>query len=176
MTEAVRRTVEEQLGFIATVTPDGSPSLSPKGTIAVWDDDHLVFAHVRSPGTFANLQSNPSIEVNVVDPLTRAGYRIRGVASVHVAGEQFEQGVGFYRARGMPGASERIRAIVIIEVHGVRRVVSPAYDLGATEAELRQLWLERISGSLGPPMSTSGGGGTPRVHCERRGAPYSPQP
>ncbi|HEX6676706.1 MAG TPA: pyridoxamine 5'-phosphate oxidase family protein [Actinomycetes bacterium] len=40
----MRRVVAEQrLGFVATVCPDGTPNLSPKGTVAVWDDQHLVF-------------------------------------------------------------------------------------------------------------------------------------
>jgi hypothetical protein len=36
---------------------DGT-NLSPKGRTAVWDDDHLIFANIRSPGTLANLRSN----------------------------------------------------------------------------------------------------------------------
>ena len=40
---------EQQLGFIATVCPDGTPNLFPKGTTAVWDDEHLVFADICSP-------------------------------------------------------------------------------------------------------------------------------
>lgn len=60
LTEEMKRVVREQrLGFVATVCPDGTPNLSPKGTTAVWDDDRLVFAGVRSPGTVRNLRSNP---------------------------------------------------------------------------------------------------------------------
>ena len=52
----MKRIVEEQrLGFVATVCPDGTPNLSPKGTTRVWDADHLVFANICSPGTLANL-------------------------------------------------------------------------------------------------------------------------
>ena len=89
LTEDMRQVVEAQLGFIATVCPDGTPNLSPKGTTAVWDDDHLVFADIRSPGTVANLRSNPSIEINVVDQLIRKGYRFKGTAVVHTDGELF---------------------------------------------------------------------------------------
>ena len=64
----MKRIVEEQrLGFVATVCPDGTPNLSPKGTTRVWDADHLVFANIRSPGTLANLRQNANVEVNVVD-------------------------------------------------------------------------------------------------------------
>ena len=42
LTEDMKRLVSEQrLGFVATVCPDGTPNLSPKGTTAVWDDDHM---------------------------------------------------------------------------------------------------------------------------------------
>lgn len=42
LTADMKRVVAEQrLVYVATVCPDGTPNLSPKGTIAVWDDDHL---------------------------------------------------------------------------------------------------------------------------------------
>src|SRR6476661_8464915 len=65
LTDEMKRVVEKQrLGFVATVCADGTPNLSPKGTLRVLDDDHLMFADIRSPGTVANLRTNPSIEVN----------------------------------------------------------------------------------------------------------------
>jgi predicted pyridoxine 5'-phosphate oxidase superfamily flavin-nucleotide-binding protein len=48
----------QKLGFVATVCPDGTPNLSPKGTTTVWDDDHIIFADIHSPGTIKNLMSN----------------------------------------------------------------------------------------------------------------------
>ena len=35
--EMKRLVVRERLGFVATVCPDGTPNLSPKGTTEVWD-------------------------------------------------------------------------------------------------------------------------------------------
>src|SRR5688572_31618895 len=74
--------VKQKLGFVATVCPDGTPSLSPKGTTTVWNDDHLIFADIHSPETVANLLNNPSIEINVVDIFLRKGYRFKGFARV----------------------------------------------------------------------------------------------
>ena len=80
LTADMKRVVGEQrLGFVATVCPDGTPNLSPKGTTAVWDDDHLVFANIRSPGTLANLRQNANVEVNVVDPFLRKGHASRAL-------------------------------------------------------------------------------------------------
>jgi len=73
-----------RLCFVATVTPEGRPNLSPKGTIRVWDDAHLFFLDIASPGTRANLERNPWMEINVVDQISRRGYRFFGRAEVHL--------------------------------------------------------------------------------------------
>ena len=86
LTADMKRVVGEQrLGFFATVCEDGSPNLSPKGTTYVLDDDHLVFAEIRSPQTVANVRRGSAVEVNVVDPFVK-GYRFKGPAIVYEPG------------------------------------------------------------------------------------------
>ena len=138
LTSDMKRVVDEQrLGFVATVCPDGTPNLSPKGTTAVWDDDHLAFASIASPGTIANLRQNSNVEVNVIDPFVRKGYRFKGVATVLESGPTFDEGIAFYRARGV---QSDIREVVLVEVRSAAPVMSPAYSRGATEDELRARW------------------------------------
>ena len=138
LTAAMKRMLDEQrLGFVATVCPDGTPNLSPKGTTTAWDDDHLVFADIHSPGTIANLRQNPHIEVNVVDPFARKGYRFKGTASVLTESPQYDAIVAFYRQRGSRAV---IRAIVLIEISQAAPLISPAYDDGTSETEIRQRW------------------------------------
>ena len=160
LTEDMRRVVEAELGFIATVCPDGTPNLSPKGTTAVWDDDHLVFADLRSPGTVDNLRSNASIEINVVDQLVRKGYRFKGTAAVFTDGEVFERGVRFYEARGTVKARERIRGIVIVAVERLCR--SPPRP--TTSASQRMSCERAISG--GSPLAR-------RSHLDRKMCDHS---
>lgn len=138
LTADMKRVVEEQrLGFVATVCPDGTPNLSPKGTTAVWDDDHLVFANIRSPGTLANLRHNANVEVNVVDPIVRKGYRFKGVASVLESGPLYEKAIAFYKERRV---ASTIREIVIVRIQSAKPIDSPAYDLGLSEDEVRDRW------------------------------------
>jgi hypothetical protein len=148
LTDDMKRVVSEQrLGFVATVCPDGTPNLSPKGTTAVWDDDHLVFANIRSAGTLANLRLNPNVEVNVVDPFVRKGYRFKGVAAILESGPLYEKAIGFYRDRG--SQVSMIREVVLIRIVSAHPVDSPAYDLGMTEDEMRDRW-ERHFAALRP--------------------------
>lgn len=172
--EDMRRVVDQQrLGYVATVGPDGTPNLSPKGTLAVWDDDHLVFAHLHSHTTVANIDAGHAIvEINVVDPLLRKGYRFKGTATVHRDGPTHTAAIRFYEARsGL--AAERIRAVVLVRVEHAAPVLSPTYDDGSTEHEVEErsltlygltacgragTTLARRSGRrLRPPLSGVGG-------------------
>ena len=135
-----RVVLQQRLGFIATVCPDGTPNLSPKGTTTVRDDDHLVFADIRSPRTVANLRANPAIEINVVDWFTRKGYRFKGTAEVIESGAVFDELVGFYENLGLSDAPRRIKTIVIVKVERALQVVSPAYDADVTEDQVRARW------------------------------------
>jgi predicted pyridoxine 5'-phosphate oxidase superfamily flavin-nucleotide-binding protein len=138
LTEDMKRVVHEQrLAFVATVCADNTPNLSPKGTIAVWDEDHLVFANIRSPQTIANLRRNAAIEINVVDPMVRKGYRFKGTAQVLESGPSYEEVTAFFAARGV---SNRMREVVVIKVEHALPVTSPAYDLGLSETEIRSRW------------------------------------
>ena len=137
----VRRVVDEQrLCFVATVNPDGTPNLSPKGSIRVWDDQHLLFGDIRSPVTIRNLENAPAIEINVVDPISRKGYRFRGTAEILRTGTRYDQAAAFLKQSGVSGA---FGAVVSVLVEAVSPVVSPAYDSGASEAEVRATWLDR---------------------------------
>jgi predicted pyridoxine 5'-phosphate oxidase superfamily flavin-nucleotide-binding protein len=142
LTDDMKRVVEHQrLGFVATVCPDGTPNLSPKGTVCVLDNEHLMFADIRSPGTVANLRENSNVEVNVVDPLVRKGYRFKGRAEVLEAGADFERLVAVFASRGMPDAPRRIRAIVVIRVDKASPLISPGYDRDTDEASMRARWV-----------------------------------
>jgi hypothetical protein len=103
-------------------------------------------------GTIANLRSNASIEINVVDQLVRKGYRFKGTGAVYTDGDVFERGVRFYEARGTVKARERIRGIVIVSVERALPVTSPAYDIGATEDELRESNLRRLTARPAEPQ------------------------
>lgn len=134
--EFIKRT---KLGFVATVCPDGTPNLSPKGTTTVWDDDHLVFADIHSPGTINNLLSNPAIEINMVDVFTRKGYRFKGSAKVLSEGRLFEEVISLYEKAG---STYTIKNIVLIKIGRILPVFSPVYDSGLSEDEVIKKWRE----------------------------------
>jgi uncharacterized protein len=132
ITAKMRRIIEENtIGLVATVTPDGSPGVSPKGTTVVLDDKHVVFSNIRSPQTVANIRINPVVELNFIDVFRRKACRLKGTA--------------IYCPRGEPRCEEllphflrwdtlvdRMRGFVVVEVTGSQLLLSPIYDVGGS--------------------------------------------
>ncbi len=139
LTADMKRVVAEQkLGFVATVNADGTPNLSPKGTMQVLDDQHIIFADIRSPGTMANISGRPTMEINFVDPFSRKGYRFKGTARIVQKGTpEFASLVARYPASLL---ADRYKAFVVMKVARAAALISPAYDVGSTEEGLRKTY------------------------------------
>lgn len=124
------------LCFVATVDADGAPSVSPKGTVRVWDADHLVFADVASPGTVANIARDDRVHVNVVDHFARRGWRFTGRARLTRAAAVLDAIRAEY-----PGEPYPFSQAVMVRVESAAELVSPSYALGKDEAQLRSEYL-----------------------------------
>jgi predicted pyridoxine 5'-phosphate oxidase superfamily flavin-nucleotide-binding protein len=131
------------LSYAATICPDGTPNLSPKGSVRAYDDDHLIFMDIASPNTIANLKANPNIEINSVDVFKRRGYRFKGTAELlppgHAAYEWLNSWLLDLNGPGYPA-----HEAVLVHVDRVLPVESPAYTFGgAEEGELSDTWFSR---------------------------------
>lgn len=79
--QAVLRVRKPTLG-VALARSCGSPNLSPRGSVMVYDDGQQIFTNQNSPDTFANLHRDPRSEINCVDVFRRRGYRFKGKAGL----------------------------------------------------------------------------------------------
>ena len=132
-----------RLCFVATASGDGMPNVSPKGSLTVWDDDHLAFANIASPRTMKNIRENPRLEINTIDQISRRGFRFRGTGEIFESGDVFDHVANDIWTR--EGRDVPIRAIVKVRVLEAQEVLSPAYWLkkGITVEEVRQVWAGR---------------------------------
>ena len=134
-----------RLGHVATVTPGGRPSVSPKGTFLVVDDETIAFGEIRSPQTVTNLTQNPECEVNFVDAFTRKGARVRGQATmVRRDTEAFNKLFPAFEAI-WGDLCARINMIVMIKVEAVKPLSTPPYDDGATEEDMIALYKDKFA-------------------------------
>ena len=134
-----------RLGFVATVTPGGRPSVSPKGTFLVLDDETIAFGEIRSPQTVTNLTQNPELEVNFVDAFVRKGARLRGRATMVRKGtSDYSALIPLFREE-WGELSDRINMVVMIAVEEVKPLTTPPYDDGATEEEMIALYKAKFA-------------------------------
>ena len=144
LTDDMKRVIREQkLGFMASVNADGSPNLSPKATFIVLDDTTVAFVELRSPNTMRNIAREPSVVLNFVDPFARKGYRFSGRAFAVARNDEGFTAL-FAEFGNLGSLSDHVRAVVRIEIGEAEPLMSPAYDRGMTETELRQDWTRKF--------------------------------
>lgn len=133
------------LGFAATVTPDGMPSLSPKGTFLVLDDTTIAFAEIRSPNTMKNLATQPHMEVNFIDIWKRKGVRVFGkVDVINREDESFADLLPLW-ATPFPTLAPRINAIVKVDVERIKPMTTPPYDDGISEEDMIATYKQKFA-------------------------------
>ena len=132
-----------RLGFVATVSNEGRPYVSPKGTFIVLNATQLAFAEIRSPQTLLNLTHNAETEVNFVDPFLRKGVRVRGEANIlHSTSDEFEKIFPRFKSE-WPTLAHRMKAFIEINLTDVKPLSTPPYDDGVSEEEMIALYKEK---------------------------------
>jgi len=85
------------------------------------------------------------VELNIVDPFARKGYRFNGTARVVADGELFQEIPNFYRGRWVDTSKyreSRIRTFVLVKVESALALISPAYDDGSSdEQSIQKYWI-----------------------------------
>ena len=143
-TDMQRMMAEQKLGLVATVDADGTPNLSPKATFVVVGEDCIVFGDLRSPNTKRNVAERPGMEISFVDPIARKGFRAKGQAKYIAKDDgEFANLIGNFKHLG--ALSGRFRGLFVLQVERAVMVMSPAYDDGAVERELRTSWLAHFN-------------------------------
>ena len=89
--------------LVATAAADGSPNIAFKGSLMVFDRDHLAFWERSHGETLAHLRENPRIAAIYRNPTTGKAWRFYGVAELHENGALREQ----VMARTIPAELDR---------------------------------------------------------------------
>ncbi len=131
-------------GSVATVNADGTPAVSPKATFVIVDDTTLAFGNLRSPGTLTNLRANAAVEICFTDVLARKAVRVTGTAkSIRKADAPSEVQEAFEAL--WSAYVPHMSAFVVVNVSAAEMILSPGYDVGFTEEELKATNLAKLN-------------------------------
>lgn len=131
-------------GMVASIRDDGTPAVSPKATFAVLSETEIAYGDIRSPGTAKNIAERPSVEVCFIDVLTRVAVRVKGAAVKITKADADAALVAVFQekfAEYLPHMS----GFVKIDISAAELILSPGYDVGYTEQQLKEANLARLN-------------------------------
>jgi uncharacterized protein len=116
------------LCWLATISEDGTPNVSPKEIFLPEGDKYVLIAHVTSPKSVRNIKANKNVCLSFVEVFEQRGFKLNGVARV------VEPHDPDYERRVEPLktiATERfpVQSFIEIEVTKVAKILAPRYKL-----------------------------------------------
>ena len=105
--------------WVATVGPDGAPSVSIKGSGSLLDDDRIVFADLYSRETFENLARDPRVAVGVHDYARKVAMEVKGRAEIVDHGDLVDDMKQRLAAVGEKWKLPPVKHVVIVTVDSV---------------------------------------------------------
>lgn len=124
--------------WLATLTPEGAPSLSPKEIWQLLPDDSLIIADILSPGSRRNLRADPRASAVFLDIFRQAGFRLSGRARV-VARDEEEFATLGAALLGMAEPKFRVSALIHLVPERVEPILAPSYRLFPETTEAAQI-------------------------------------
>lgn len=85
--------------MVATASKSGEPNASPRRSLQVLDDEHLMFVDVASPKSRKNILENPRVCVTVVNAQEGKGYQFKGNAEYVCEGPLYEKAAAALKER-----------------------------------------------------------------------------
>jgi len=76
--------------ILATAGKDGWPSMGFRGSMMVYDKDHLAFWERSAKDGLEHIQENPQVLVMYRDPEAKVAFKFYGHATVHTSGDTLE--------------------------------------------------------------------------------------
>jgi hypothetical protein len=112
--------VERSPSLVATSAASGMPDVSYRGSVMVFDEEHLAFWERAKGETLANLQENPRVCVFYRNAEKRIGWRFYGEAQVLTDGDLRGQIMERVNPFELAQDAERTGFAVLIRVDRVR--------------------------------------------------------
>lgn len=127
LTPEIKKYIDQSvLCWLATVSKDGIPNVSPKEMFTYLDDEHIGIAHIASPKSMRNLKTNPNVCVSFVDIFVQKGYKLTGQAEV-ITKKKPDFSKEAEKLLVMAGEAFPIQALLKIKVSKAAPILAPSY-------------------------------------------------
>ena len=126
------------LCWLATVSKDGTPNVSPKEAWIYGGNDRIWVAHIASPNTVANVRDCPKVCLSFVDVLTQKGYKIVGKARILEMGDH-DYDEAFGQLTAIIGQKFTILSVIEILAEVASPIFAPSYTFFSDTTETQMV-------------------------------------
>ncbi|MEM7316656.1 MAG: pyridoxamine 5'-phosphate oxidase family protein [Planctomycetota bacterium] len=125
----VARSIEEcVLCWLATVSEDGTPNVSPKEAFLYDGRGRILIANIASPVTVRNIDFEQRVCVSFVNVFVQKGYKVSGIATNLKPSDSSFDAAKSLLIDAIGGAFP-IQSIIVIEPIEVAEIIAPSYRL-----------------------------------------------
>lgn len=138
ITQEIKKYIEQSvLCWLATVSTEGFPNVSPKEIFKAYEQDKIIVANIASPQTIENIRTNQNVCISFIDVFVQKGYQIKGTARI-----VDHKNVDFLPMESelvkMTGGNFPFKTIIEIRITEAKPIVAPKYVLYPETTEEEQ--------------------------------------
>ncbi len=139
LTSEIKKSIDNSvLCWLATVSAELIPNVSPKEVFNYYGDNNIIIANIASPNSVKNIKQNENICLSFIDILVQKGYQLKGKARIVKKKEaefvEMEQVLLKISLGKFPFTS-----ITVIMVESVKPIIAPKYILYPETTEQEQI-------------------------------------
>lgn len=139
LTEEIKEYINRSiLCWLATVSAENMPNVSPKEIFNYYGTDKIIVANIASPQTIQNIKANENVCVSFINILVQKGFQVKGKAEIiEKTNSEFveKEKILTKMTRGkFPFAT-----ITEITVEQVKPIIAPKYILYPETTESEQI-------------------------------------
>lgn len=139
LTKEIKNSIEKSvLCWLATVSKDLVPNVSPKEVFTYFGDDKIIMANIASPNSIKNIKQNKNVCVSFIDILVQKGFQIKGNAQILKKGaiefEAMESELLKITEGKFPFVS-----IIQVSITSAKAIIAPKYLLYKETTESEQI-------------------------------------
>ena len=139
MIEKIKKNIDKSvLCWLATVSKDMIPNVSPKEVFTYYGMDQIIIANIASPNSVKNIKQNKNVCVSFIDILVQKGFQVKGSAQVitKVDSEYANMKQELLKiTEGMFPFS----SIIVVSITSAKAIIAPKYILYPETTEAEQI-------------------------------------
>jgi predicted pyridoxine 5'-phosphate oxidase superfamily flavin-nucleotide-binding protein len=133
--ESINRSV---LCWLATVSTENVPNVSPKEIFNYYGTDKIIVANIASPQTVRNIKQNENVCVSFIDILIQKGFQIKGIAKIiKITDTDFTEMEKILTE--MTGGNFPFSTITEIKIEQIKPIIAPKYIIYPETTEKEQI-------------------------------------